>query len=86
MRRASPRKVGHRLIDTKRDRMIDRYIATVLSVKTIYLSEGEGREWGATWAGASVGLVGSIQPAAEIVEEVVAEAAAVIRRSASLVA
>ena len=66
--------------------MIDRYIASMLTAKTIYRSEGEGREWGATWAGASVGLVGSIQPAAEIVEEVVAEAAAVIRRSASLVA
>ena len=47
-------------------------------------AEGEGRDWGATWAGASVGLVGAIQPAAEIVDEVVAEAAVAIRRSASV--
>ena len=49
-------------------------------------AEGEGLQWGARWAGASVGLVRAIQPAGEIVQEVLSEAEAAIRRSAALLA
>ena len=47
-------------------------------------ASGEGLEWGATWAGASVGLVRSIEPAAAIIEQVMAEAVASIEASAAL--
>ena len=47
-------------------------------------ASGEGLEWGATWAGASVGLVRAIQPADEILAEVVEEAAEAIRKSAAV--
>ena len=46
---------------------------------------GEGAEWGATWAGAAVGLVSRVQPAEAIVEEVVAEGAAALRQGAQSV-
>lgn len=46
---------------------------------------GDGLEWGTTWAGAAVGLVRDIQPAAEIVAEVSAEAAAALDRGARFV-
>lgn len=46
-------------------------------------ASGEGLEWGATWAGASVGLVTAVKPAEEIIAEVVAEATQAIRKSAA---
>ena len=49
-------------------------------------ASGEGLEWGATWAGASVGLVTRVQPAEEIVAEVLEEAVVAIRKAALAVA
>ena len=37
---------------------------------------GDGLEWGTTWAGASVGLVRQVQPAADVLSEMAAQAAA----------
>ena len=46
---------------------------------------GEGLEWGATWAGTAVGLVHAVQPAGEIVAEVMEEAAAALQKGAARV-
>lgn len=43
---------------------------------------GDGLEWGTTWAGASVGLVREVQPAAAILAEVSEQAAAALRGAA----
>jgi len=47
---------------------------------------GHGAEWGTVWAGAAVGLVTKVNPAAEVLDEVVREAEASLRRGAALVA
>ena len=39
---------------------------------------GDGLEWGTTWAGASVGLVRQVQPAADVLREMAAQAAAAL--------
>jgi len=45
---------------------------------------GEGLQWGATWASAACGLVTHVKPAAEIIDLVLADAARVLKTSASL--
>ena len=47
---------------------------------------GHGPEWGTVWAGAAVGLVTKVNPAAEVLDEVVREAEASLQRGAALVA
>jgi nitronate monooxygenase len=44
---------------------------------------GEGLEWGATWAGTAVGLVNAVQPAEDIVREVVDEAVCALNAGAA---
>lgn len=49
----------------------------------VMASGGEGLEWGATWAGTAVGLVNAVQPADEIIAQVVGEAASALSSGAS---
>ena len=51
----------------------------------VVASGGEGLEWGATWAGTAVGLVKEVQPAAQIVSDVVSEAVAALQAGAAKV-
>ena len=46
---------------------------------------GHGAEWGTVWAGAAVGLVTKVNPAAEVLDEVIREAEVSLRRGAALV-
>jgi len=48
-------------------------------------THGEGKQWGATWAGAAAGLVTAVRPAAAVVDAVVEDACEVLSASARLV-